>query len=92
MTDEELRELEERVQAIKDLITTNGWVYATDRVRAQIFVKQRQLLLGKAKDFEEYREWVSYTDGLSFLLNLPDAVQAELDFELERREEEKSYE
>jgi len=88
MTDEELRDLQERVSVIREMVGRSGWIYAMDRVAHQINIFQNQIILGKAKDHQQYKEWVAYTDGLSFILQLPDKVQSELDRELARREEE----
>ena len=88
MNDDELRNLQERVQIISDLASSVGWAYAMDRVVSQVAIYQNRLILGKAKDYEEYIKWVAYTDGLSFVLDLPKKVQEELERELARRDEE----
>lgn len=88
MNEEELRGLQERVLAIQQMAEGNGWYYACDRMKAQIFNHQKRILQGLAKDYETYREWVAYTDGLSFALNLPDTVQEELEREMQARLEE----
>lgn len=88
MTDDEFRGLQERVTVISDMEASPGWTYAMDRVVHQINIYQNQIIQGKAKSHEEYKEWIAYTDGLSFILQLPKRVRAELDGELERREQE----
>jgi hypothetical protein len=91
VTDEELRELQERVVAIQDLAAHPGWTYALDRIIHQISIYQNRLIMGKATDHTEYREWVAYTDGLSFVLKLREHTQEELDRELSAREEAEVY-
>ena len=87
MNDDELRGLQERVQLIKELSEHPGWSIAIDRARAQMYIKQKSLIRGDMKSFDEYKETVSWMSGLQFFINIPEMVQQELATELDNRGE-----
>jgi hypothetical protein len=87
VNEDEFRGLQERVQLINDLAEHPGWEVALDRARHQLYFRQKQLIMGKAKSYEEYVQICAWMDGLSFFMQLPEMVQKELQDELERRSE-----
>lgn len=85
MDETEFRDLQERVALIKDMASHPGWQLLVDRANATMYQKQKWIILGKAKDWDEYQRTVAWMDGLSFVLNLPAAVEQEMSYELGER-------
>jgi hypothetical protein len=81
----EFRDLQERVAMIKEMSSHIGWQMLVDRANATMYQKQKWIILGKAKDWDEYKHAVAWMDGVSFVLGLPAAVEKEMIFELDQR-------
>lgn len=87
MTDEELRDLQERVQTISDMTASTGWAMLQDAAKAVLVSKQTRIIQGKCDNYEEYKTDCAFGDGVLYLINLPDRLQMRLDQELELRSE-----
>ena len=89
MNDDELRELQERVDVMTTMTETQGWTMLVDAAIAAIEGRRLHVLRGNCASFEEYKADCSFTQGMDFLLALPQRMQASLDLELgERRDRE----
>lgn len=82
MTDEELRDLKERSATIRELSEHPGWELLKDRARARMFMDQTFLIRGRADDFTAYVKLCAWLDGVSYVLELPDIVEQELQLAL----------
>ena|SRR5215831_13584432 len=92
MDDNELRDLQERVQLIEEMAGTNGWLMLADRAHATLAQRQQRLLVGSPKDYTDYVKEVAFIDGAFFVLRLPEQVRAELEAEMVFRQEAEEYE
>lgn len=86
MTEQELRDLQERSQLVGDLTNHPGWPLLVDRANLSIFQRQH-LLLNGAKDWEQYREEIMWIRGASYVLKIPALVAEELKTELDYQDE-----
>ena len=89
-TDEEVRELVERVYQIRELQKTEGWALLRDYVGAQIQAKNRHLLNGHAKSLEDYRAEAGWIQGAMFVLEAADRLDQHLTDTRARVAEEKA--
>lgn len=87
MDDAELRDLQERVQLVRDLIEQPGWPLLIDRANVALWSRQNLLVGGGAKDYEQYKTTVSWMQGAQYVISIPNMIQQEIDSELERRDE-----
>lgn len=87
MDDGDFRDLQERTQLVAEMAQHPGWSMLVDRARVTLFNRQQRLILGRAKDYEEYIKETAWMEGLSFLMDLPLAIQLEMEAELETRRE-----
>jgi hypothetical protein len=87
MNDDELRELQDRVDVIVSMAESAGWAYLVDAARATLLTKQMRIVQGKCDSFEEYKTDCAFGDGMEYLLRLPTRLQASLDDELALRAE-----
>jgi len=92
MNDDELRDLQERVQLITELTQQPGWTMFYDRVAADVEISQRRLMNGHLPDYLEYQKEVAKLNGMLLVLNLPAQVQSELDDEMAARAEQEEPE
>jgi hypothetical protein len=92
MDDEELRDLQERVQVIMDMTSSPGWALLMDAARAALIAKQTRILQGKCETHEEYMAECAFGDGVEYLIGLPNRLQRSLDREHALREEEREEE
>jgi hypothetical protein len=86
MTDDELRDLQERVSVIVDMTESAGWLLLTDAAHAVLLHKQARIIQGKCATQEDYRADCAFGDGIQYLLGLPLRLQAQLDQELAERQ------
>lgn len=89
MTDEELRDLQERSQLVADLTQHGGWQLLVDRANLGLWAKQNLVIGGGAKDYEQYKTAIAWMEGAQFVLAVPMLVEQELELELAAREEER---
>jgi len=87
VTDDELRDLQERVALIEEMAAQHGWTLLVDRAHATLAAYQQRLLGGAIKDYSDYEKTVAFIDGAFFVLHLPSTVRSELDDEMTYREE-----
>lgn len=83
LSEDEARELAERVQAIETMIESSGWVYFVDRANHDISDWQSRVLSGRM-DQNEYLSMTGRIAGAMFILNLYDRVKAEYEAMLDR--------
>lgn len=83
MLDEDLRDLQERVALIKEMTAHPGWALLCDRARHTLLIKQTFIIQGKCKDHEAYVKDVAFTDGIEFLMKLPERLDLELEMALD---------
>ena len=87
MNDEELRDLQERVALIVDMTQSQGWSLFQDAAQHTLEGRQNRVVQGRCDNWEEYKAEVAFTDGMRYVLNLPDTLQARLDQEMQLRRE-----
>jgi hypothetical protein len=92
MNADELRELEERVLQVREMSGTLAWEMLRDRALIRIVSSQRRLIGGRVPNYEEYLKETSFLEGIEFVLTIPQLIQAELDLELEAREQAAAFE
>lgn len=92
MTDEELRDLIERVHQIQELQKHQGWELLLDYSRALLAHKQGRILSGKLTP-DEYHEAVGWLNGANAILNAAEVLAERLerakDLEQTEQEEER---
>lgn len=71
MAADELRELIERNAQVQEMTQHPGWALLGDYMRAQLEARQRYLLVGSAKDIEDYRKMTGWLQGVSDTLSAP---------------------
>ena len=76
MNDDELRDLAERTQQIRDMAETGGWAMLCDRVLAEVSMHQKRILGGRLSE-EEYRREAGFVEGAMSALQMPDRVLTE---------------
>jgi hypothetical protein len=86
MTPDELRDLKERSSLIQELTKHPGWEIYCDRAKATMLQKQRRLVQGLCSSYEDYKQECAFTDGLEFMLRLPERVNAELQQALDQEQ------
>ena len=92
MTDEELRELQERVQQILDMTETRGWILLQDAAIGTLQGRQNRIVQGRCENMEDYKAEVSFTNGMRYILNLPATLQSRLEQELQIKRESEGEE
>ncbi len=86
MNEKELRDLGERVELINAMSAMPGWQMLLDRARVTMLIRQTKIIQGRCKDHEDYIKECSFTDGMEFIMTLPQRTQAELDTALAEAE------
>jgi hypothetical protein len=86
MTDEELRDLQERCQLISEMAASPGWTLLRDRAAHTIGTSQQRILNGRL-DHNEYIREAGWQAGAFFILDLPGQIVTELENELAFRRE-----
>jgi hypothetical protein len=76
---DELRDLIERNHQVQELTRHPGWPLFCDYLRAQLEAKQRYLILGNAKDIEDYRKIASWVAGVTDALNAPQMLSEQVE-------------
>jgi hypothetical protein len=92
MTPEELRDLQERVALVTDMVGDPGWVMLVDRARHTMGTRQVRIVQGKCQDHEEYARECAFVDGMRYVLELPERLELELAQALALIEEEREEE
>jgi len=90
MTDEELRDLQERNQLVSDLTSHPGWPFFVDFAHTTMKVSQQRIMSGM-KDHMEYIKESGWLAGAFFILDIPEQLRQMLDHELESRAEMQAY-
>ena len=85
MTEEEFRDLQERVHLIEEMAETPGWGMLLDRARATLLARQTRIVQGKCEDYENYIKETSFGDGIEYVMRLPFKVREELELAAEIR-------
>lgn len=83
MDEQELRDLQERVALVKEMAAHPGWRMLQDRALHTLLIKQTYIIQGKCKSYEEYLKEVAFTDGVEYLMKLPDRLDLELEMALD---------
>lgn len=84
--DSDFRDLIERSSLIREMADHPGWTLLADRAKANMFPRQKALIQGQTKDWEDYVRQTAWMEGASFILDLPTVVQNELERETAERQ------
>lgn len=87
MTDEELREMQERVTQIRELKQHQSWTIFEDWLRYRLSHHQRRVLGGRIGEMLDYREEVGTIKGLTTAIMAADEIEEIVNRELEARRE-----
>ena len=87
ISDEDFRDLLERSALVREMADHPGWPLLADRARVNLFSRQRALIQGQTKDWEDYIRQTAWMEGVSFVLDLPLVIQRELEREVQERKE-----
>lgn len=79
MTENELREIQERAHLIRDLTRDHRWAILHDYVSDMVNKKNRSLLNGNAKSIEDYRAEAGWISGALFVLQAADHLDRQLE-------------
>lgn len=74
MTDNELRELQERAHQIRQLHQQPGWAMLADYAQAVKEAKLRELVHGQGRTLEQHREAAGFVQGVQFVLAAADEL------------------
>lgn len=89
LNDTEYRDLLERHALVQEMASHPGFTLLADRAKVNLFSRQRALIQGQAKDWEDYLTQTAWMEGVSFILDLPGVMEREMEREtLARREAE----
>lgn len=83
MTEEELRDLQERVALVKELTSHPGWELLLDASRHALLKVQVRVIQGKCETYEEYVKECSFGDGVEYMMGLPARLESQLATALE---------
>ncbi len=86
MDEKDLRDLGERVELINAMVSQPGWQMLLDRARVTMLYRQTKIIQGRCKDYDDYVKECSFTDGMEFIMTLPQRTQSELDTALAEAE------
>lgn len=64
---------------VQEMTKHPGWTYLIDRAAVNISAKQRSVLNGSAKSVEEYKALTGWLDGATFIVNLPERMNQDLE-------------
>ena len=78
MTEDELRDLQERTHQIQQLAKYPEWQMLYDYVSAMVQAKNRSLLNGNARTLEEYRADAGWISGAMFVLQAPERIEEQM--------------
>lgn len=87
MTDEELREMQERVVQIGELQTHQSWPIYEDWLRHKLQIATKRVLKGDIKSLDDYREEVGFVKGLTIAIKALDDVTELVSNEIKRKRE-----
>jgi hypothetical protein len=87
VTDDELRDLKERVQLIEEMVATPGWALLQDFAADTLDKRQQAILHGSPGDYTDYQRQIAFLDGAGFVLSLPHKAREGLEEELGYRAE-----
>jgi hypothetical protein len=87
--DTEHDEFVQRVARIQDTAASIGWTLLIDSVNEKRAALQNKLAFGGCKDFSDYEKTVAYLDGIKFVLDMPDVLQAKVNARRQQRAEDR---
>jgi len=87
VTEDELRDLQERALQIRELVRQPGWAILTDYVVAQIDAKNRRILAGRLHP-DDYRVEAGWVQGATFVLGASDQLDRQVEQARRRLAEE----
>lgn len=88
MTDEDLRDMQERVTQIRELQQHPSWAIYEDFLRHKLSISQRRVVNGLIEDMGVYKHETGIVKGLMTALTAGDEVERLVESELERRAEQ----
>jgi hypothetical protein len=83
MSEDELRDLRERVQLVDQLAENPGWPMLWDRALVTIAAKQTRVVQGKCVDHEDYVRECGFLEGVEFVRKLPERLRLELEMQVD---------
>ena len=87
MTDEELREMQERVVQIRELQQHRSWPIYEDWLRHRLQQHQKRILAGNIEDIPTYRHQAGIVAGLTTAIVAANEIEEIVNRELEFRAE-----
>jgi hypothetical protein len=88
VTEDEIRDLGERVQQIAELTETIGWALFFDRAKVEITQHQNRILGGRLEEADYHRE-AGWVQGALAIIGLPQQTITEFQRARTRYDEEK---
>jgi len=85
VTDEELREMQERVVMIRELKEHRSWPVFEDYLRYKLGLHQRRVMNGSIADITDYKHETGIVRGLTMAITAEAEVERLVEAELERR-------